>query len=74
MEAAIRDHIIPALLKVTPADVNDKIHNPPMHGIKAGRMNLRNPVADADRLFQASKETLEVLAALLLGTADLDSI
>ena len=51
VEAAIRDHMIPALFEVTPVDGNNKLRNLLTHGVKVGRMNLRNLAARADRLF-----------------------
>ena len=63
------DHLIPALLEVLPGAVTDKLRTLLSHGMKAGGMNLRNPVTGADRLFHASKEASEVLITSLLDNA-----
>ena len=59
---------------MTPANTSNELRNLLTHDIKVGGMNLFNPAAGADRLFQSSKEASEVLVASLLGNVNLDLV
>ena len=70
VEEAIRDHFIHALLEVLLDAVTDKLRTLLSHNVRGG-VNLRNPATGAERLFQASNETSEVLVISLMGNTGL---
>ena len=74
VETAIRKHLIPALIRVKPAEVDDDLRQLLAHGVKFGGLSLRNPVGGANRLFQASSQAAAVLVASLLSNGDLDAL
>ena len=74
VKTAIRKHLIPALLGVKPAEVDNDLHQLLAHGVKFGGLSLRNPAGGANRLFQASSQVAAVLVASLLSNGDLDAL
>ena len=74
VEAAIREHMIPALFQMDPGEVRDDFRVLLEHGVKQGGMNIRNPVKGADRLHEASSEASAVLVASLMANDELDSV
>ena len=73
VEAAIRQHMIPAMLGILPAELTEEMRTLVSHGVKRGGMNFRNPAESAARHFQASREGAELLVASLLANGTLDS-
>lgn len=47
---AIRESLLPELLHCKPGDIDDGLRHLLSHGVKQGRINIRNPVEAAPRL------------------------
>ena len=73
VEDAIRKHLIPALFQTTPDRVSDEMRLLLSHGVKQGGMNIRNPVAAADRLHEGSVEACAALVTSLTKDSRLDA-
>jgi len=74
IEDAIHQVLIPALLTMPPEQVAPDFRRLLANSVKKGGLGLRNPVASADRLYQASKEATAVLVKSLREGGELDSV
>jgi hypothetical protein len=73
VEDAIREYLIPALFQTTPDKVSEDMRLLLSHGVKQGGMNIRNPVAAADRLNESSEEACAALVTSLTKDSRLDA-
>ena len=70
VEDAIREYLLPALLRCRPEEIDDDFRRLLSHGVKQGGVNIRNPVEAAPRLRQTSLAAGGLLAAAIVdGTA-----
>ena len=72
IEEAITSHLLPALMAMDPAAVNDNFLALISHGVKQGGLNIRNPVDGSEAMHEASKSAVEILAGSRKEGGELD--